>query len=178
MRTLSKKEKVSVSEILSNLMIWSSFDLVAEAMREFERTSEPVYAGSEDGYNMSVGIQPAEAVEYDAFSGTEFIGDRIVSEKESLSVVRGFAIRGGCGYGSKIVGWMEPGKLAEISVESCGGHWINLVIWFHYGGTRVEVKCDGHPSESSWGPELKTADERSEFLWTQLRDKFAEKERK
>lgn len=60
---------------------------------------------------------------------------------------------GGCGYGSRQVAIATETHLV-ISAETCGGHWVFLVIPYMYvGGTDIVVLTDDKSSSTNWADE-------------------------
>ncbi len=113
------KWPLAVARILRDRLGWSSTHLLVELLDH----PTAVVAGADDGYNQTVRFDGAP----DSFGN-------------------GWAVEGGCGYGSKVS--VGPG---HVLVASCGGHWVEARR-IHSEGTRFLT--DRRESQRSWADAL------------------------
>jgi len=161
---LSEVGRKRIEKILSHVQSWDIVRMTAEVIRDISSK------GEDDGYNMAVGIREGERVSI-SYNGGVFAPEGLFYEGEHdsspvlytwrpLSVERGYIIDGGCGYGSRVQGWISS-SLVELAFRSCGGHWVKLRLANDISKLHIQVKCDSIPSEMSWGDGEKSGWERA-----------------
>jgi len=123
---------VTVARAIHQRLCWSSAGMLLTLLE-----GDAPFEVSDDGYNLC-------AIAMTAFHPFQVDGEEGDCDKTQDSIT--WAIRGGCGYGSRVTA--DP---MHIEIRSCEGHWVRATR-MPDGAVKWEV--DSLASENSWGPSI------------------------